>query len=551
MTTTTAAANNPTLPAPLNQNHPKTQADWQQCLNQLQTWQNVLGIIVPPMQQTDAERTAGVTPTNYAYPPMNVRRYGATGNGTTDDTAAIQAAINVAQAQSTAGSVIIPGGNYLVSSPLNITANFLRIVGDSRNCTSITCNTSGMSTVFNVNNPGHAIFGVQFQDLAINIAASLGSPPNGITFKDASECYVDRFFCANHTHGIVMNGVDIMRVMDYESGGVSSTGIYITISGTSVFTSNDMVWLQNLNLFHNSTAGVWIAQQGNDIQIHDSYMEQHPAAVLFKPDTAVSTICDKVVLDNVTSWNNTGGAFNNTSLVVMTALSGAGTFLQVTNVVIDNCKSFQNTSPTYHLQIQLNGNSNANTAFIKIQVRDGEFYGPATAVLSSNAAAGVTTCNGDFRGQITALSGYQTGTPVPLRNGGSVTPTGGVVGWGTEEIGTAAITDGSGAGLTFSNVYTNCTRKGTKAYCSVRLTYPATASGASAALTGLPFTSISALGPVFGSPLLAGPVGAAGTLALVSNGGNSVSFVAINGAPVTNATLTGATIAFTVEFESQ
>ena len=39
-----------------------------------------------------AEISAGVTPTDYTYPPGNIRRYGASVNGTSDDTAAWQAA---------------------------------------------------------------------------------------------------------------------------------------------------------------------------------------------------------------------------------------------------------------------------------------------------------------------------------------------------------------------------------------------------------------------------------------------------------------------------
>jgi hypothetical protein len=42
--------------------------------------------------RTSAEISAGVTPVNYAYPPGDVRRYGATGDGVTDDTFAIQQA---------------------------------------------------------------------------------------------------------------------------------------------------------------------------------------------------------------------------------------------------------------------------------------------------------------------------------------------------------------------------------------------------------------------------------------------------------------------------
>lgn len=46
--------------------------------------------------RTAAEISAGVTPTNYAYSERDPFRYGATGNGVADDTAAWQSAINVA-----------------------------------------------------------------------------------------------------------------------------------------------------------------------------------------------------------------------------------------------------------------------------------------------------------------------------------------------------------------------------------------------------------------------------------------------------------------------
>lgn len=49
---------------------------------------------IPRYDLTDAERTAGVTPVDYSYPPGHFRRYGAEGDGTTDDRAAIQAALN-------------------------------------------------------------------------------------------------------------------------------------------------------------------------------------------------------------------------------------------------------------------------------------------------------------------------------------------------------------------------------------------------------------------------------------------------------------------------
>ena len=78
----------------------------------------------PCYAQTAAEIAAGVTPSNTAYLPLNVLRYGAVGNGSTPDQAAFQAAINVAR--TAGGTVYLPappvvGGSYLLTAMLDCT----------------------------------------------------------------------------------------------------------------------------------------------------------------------------------------------------------------------------------------------------------------------------------------------------------------------------------------------------------------------------------------------------------------------------------------------
>jgi hypothetical protein len=54
--------------------------------------------------RTAAEIAASVTPTAYQHPPGDVRRYGVTGDGSTDDTSTLQNAFNSGE------SVRVPAG---------------------------------------------------------------------------------------------------------------------------------------------------------------------------------------------------------------------------------------------------------------------------------------------------------------------------------------------------------------------------------------------------------------------------------------------------------
>ena len=60
-------------------------------------------------EQTTAESTAGVAPTNYRYLPGNIRRYGAVVNGTTDDSAALRKALDLAAQDGTTATCDPPG----------------------------------------------------------------------------------------------------------------------------------------------------------------------------------------------------------------------------------------------------------------------------------------------------------------------------------------------------------------------------------------------------------------------------------------------------------
>lgn len=83
---------------------------------------------------TPEEQDAGVIVVNYRYPPGDVRRYGAAGDNSTDDTAALQACATVCALSGDA--VYLPAGIYRVSETIEFPHNTV-VYGDGAKVSSI------------------------------------------------------------------------------------------------------------------------------------------------------------------------------------------------------------------------------------------------------------------------------------------------------------------------------------------------------------------------------------------------------------------------------
>jgi hypothetical protein len=83
--------------------------------------------------------------------PFNVLDYGAVGNGTTNDTAAIQAAIDAAIANG-GGTVYLPAGTYKTTASINITDDVIRLVGAQQYASIILSDHTGNAINIATNN---------------------------------------------------------------------------------------------------------------------------------------------------------------------------------------------------------------------------------------------------------------------------------------------------------------------------------------------------------------------------------------------------------------
>lgn len=107
------------------------------------------------------------------------------------------------------------------------------------------------------------------------------------------------------------------------------------------------------------------------------------------------------------------------------------------------------------------------------------------------------------------------------------------------EEGTWTPTDGSGAGLTFSNVTAKYTKVGNQVTVQVKLKYPVTASAVGAAIGGLPFTPSTDCSGVYYSGVSAGSTYYAGGVMYLANSA---------GGAVTNATVSNQFVIYNMTY---
>jgi len=152
---------------------------------------------------------------------VSVKDFNAKGDGVTDDTAAIQAAID-----SGAGSIFLPLDNYITSSTLNLNTTGQSLIGNSRNKTTLLANFRGGAVI----EITAARCGVH--NLAVSTLSGSGrrnASPLGKTPPDTS---VDG---VSTDHGIKIIGTSLthVQIKDCEIQYQPANGVYKAGSGSS------------------------------------------------------------------------------------------------------------------------------------------------------------------------------------------------------------------------------------------------------------------------------------------------------------------------------
>jgi hypothetical protein len=205
---------------------------------------------------------------------FNVRDYGAIGDGSTNDYAAIQAAINAAQTNG--GLVVFPPGRYLSNSTLTVQADSVVLVGvgqPSKQTTSkgaVLINGSTTSDLLAFSNcSGSGMSGF--------LIYTAGTPTAGygVTFDTCYNCTVELVRIESVWNGIKVYRSTGTRLTDIEMRDLKGTR-GVQYEGTSSITSNSLFITRMVTDMPgtNNTSCDWISMYdyAYSIQVLDTHL---------------------------------------------------------------------------------------------------------------------------------------------------------------------------------------------------------------------------------------------------------------------------------------
>jgi len=295
------------------------------------------------------------TVTSKLQESVSVLDFGATGNGTTDDSAAIQAAITASS------NVVIPPGTYLVNSTINLssgkTITFLggaSIRAGVNNLTVFLAASSAYNTqIFNASVNGNSKTGVVAFDMTnFRQQAGIYNPlvvacNNGFIFRTG--CYATLLLNASTTQTpypvqLITNdgSVDIINgVFDNETGtGGSGTGIGVDIQSSGSVTIGARVsggYIQGFQY------GVKDAAYGTKIE--DIYFEVNTSADIYAVGAKSS------IYSNTTHYGTSATAYGFTlsscdGVTIFNPTMGSGNRIALYNVdnTNTNCVEYHTAS---------------------------------------------------------------------------------------------------------------------------------------------------------------------------------------------------------------
>ena len=402
---------------------------------------------------------------------VSVLDFGAVGDGITDDTVAIQAALNCGAAR-----IIIPyTGNPYLFTTLNVPNTVKSIEGQSGAAGSVTLKgTATTTTAITVDSDGINVKNIYL--------TALGTYTNGIVyatnrhfavwekvtvngsftnlFTISDNCYSQEFYSC--VFWGADNGVQTAMKIGANGNALDFFGCAFVHCGVGLYVYGNSCEVINVfggqiasNLAYNVRIGQGATSTGIEgINFHGVYFEDSPYNIwndctdtlsincIGCRNSATATVSHIFLNRKANSISIIGGAY-------LTVAGGSPSFIDMNNTGSPGISIMSPYLSGFGNVVANQGTTNVNYAsLVDASFSASQIHFPATQVPSSD---------------VNTLDMYREGTWTP--------------------------TDQSGAGLVFTTASGMYTRIGRLVMASFRIIFPATASGLATSIGGLPFPS--------------------------------------------------------------
>lgn len=396
---------------------------------------------------------------------VSVRLFGAIGDGVTDDTAAIQAAIN------TGKSVYVPAGTYKVSSVLTMATTGQRIRGEGR--LSVLSASSASAGILVVN--------AQFCDIDnLSFAGSIAQ--TGGWFVDftvnASRSILRNFSMEGAFGGMRTIAANTATIRDGQIlNCVAAAGVGIQVNGGSDVTVSNVIvdsttrilnglaiasvssmTVDSCNFINCGTALYIFPTAGQSVAAFwasNTLFLRSTRNVLINPTGAVVTRCiftqcqfGGATNEGLSLVNNTGGSIDGVDIVACHIINNATAGINIADIACKNIRVSNSVIAGNNAGVNVNTDV---SEFLIQSSRIGPVSGLSGNLTGVSFAPGASgnfhIVNNDFRGNTTAISGLSGITGTTGRVEANI---------GYNPVGIATITVGA-TGYTFINGPTRAT----------------------------------------------------------------------------------------------
>jgi Pectate lyase superfamily protein/Right handed beta helix region len=255
---------------------------------------------------------------------INVTTYGATGNGTTDDTASIQNALNAVPADG--AEVYVPAGNYKITATIKIKSK-TRFRGDGMRASRIFWGATADGDLIENADQANGNTGIIIEDLEIdgnrassynaNVFAGFGIELGNVTDFHVERCYI---------HDVVRDGIDVTGVAGSGSG-YSQKG-FIT---NNLITGNGRPYTEG-GITYQDGAGVGIIIATDIVIANNVITGNSSVGVHLEKNNAAEVLEEISISDNIIRNNVAGGVY----VVGHSGSGGEAEHISITGNTIEN-----------------------------------------------------------------------------------------------------------------------------------------------------------------------------------------------------------------------